>query len=79
MESPMVTNTLVKANDSINAFVEIKLRHLTEGAYNYYTTITSGNSLSQYYSEPVGVYSNVKNGFGLVAGSNDKVISFPVW
>ena len=79
MEIPMVTNTLFKANDSINAFVEIKLRHLTEGAYNYYTTITSGNSLSQYYSEPVGVYSNVKNGFGLVAGSNDKVISFPVW
>ena len=79
MEIPMVTNTLFKANDSINAFVEIKLRHLTEGAYNYYTTITSGNSLSQYYSEPAGVYSNVKNGFGLVAGSNDKVISFPVW
>lgn len=79
MEIPMVTETLFKANDSINAFVEIKLRHLTEGAYNYYSTITSGNSLSQYYSEPVSVYSNVKNGFGLVAGSNDKVISFPVW
>ena len=29
MEIPMVTNTLFKANDSINAFVEIKLRHLT--------------------------------------------------
>ena len=79
MEIPMVTNTLFKANDSINAFVEIKLRHLTEGAYNYYTTITSGNSLSQYYREPVGVYSTVQNGFGLVAGSNDKTLSFPVW
>lgn len=44
-----------------------------------YTTITSGNNYSQYYSEPVGVYSNVENGFGLVAGSNDKMIGFPVW
>ena len=79
MEIPMVTHTLFNANDSINAYVEIKLRHLTEGAYNYYTTITSGNSYSQYYSEPVGVYSNVQNGFGLVAGSNDKMIGFPVW
>ena len=79
LEIPMVTSTLFKANDSISAFVEIKLRHLTEGAYNYYTTISSGNNLSQYYSEPVSVYSNVKNGFGLVAGSNDKTISFPVW
>ena len=76
---PMVTNTLFKANDSINAFVDIKLRHLTEGAYNYFGTVTSSNAYSQYYSEPVSVYSNVENGFGLVAGSNDKVISFPVW
>ncbi len=43
-----------------------------------YTTITSGNNYSQYYREPVGVYSNVENGFGLVAGSNDKMIGFPV-
>lgn len=79
LEIPMVTSTLFKANDSINAYVDIRLRHLTEGAYNYYSTATSGNSYSQYYSEPVSVYSNVKNGFGLVAGSNDKVVSFPVW
>lgn len=79
LEIPMVTSTLFKANDSISAYVDIRLRHLTEGAYNYYSTITSGNSYSQYYSEPVSVYSNVKNGFGLVAGSNDKTISFPVW
>lgn len=76
---PMVISTLFKANDSINAYVDIKLRHLTEGAYNYYGTITSGNAYSQYYSEPVSVYSNVQNGFGLVAGSNDKTVSFPVW
>lgn len=79
LEIPMVTSTLFKANDSINAYVDIRLRHLTDGAYNYYSTATSGNSYSQYYSEPVSVYSNVKNGFGLVAGSNDKTISFPVW
>jgi len=79
MEIPMVISTLFKANDSISAYVDIRLRHLTEGAYNYYSTATSGNSYSQYYSEPVSVYSNVKNGFGLVAGSNDKTISFPVW
>ena len=76
---PMITSTLFKANDSISAYVDIRLRHLTEEAYNYYSTITSGNAYSQYYSEPVGVYSNVKNGFGLVAGSNDKTISFPIW
>ena len=76
---PMVTSTLFKANDSINAYVDIRLRHLTEGAYYYYGTITSGNAYSQYYSEPVSVYSNVKNGFGLVAGSNDKTVSFAVW
>ena len=79
LEIPMVVSTLFKANDSISAYVDIRLRHLTEGAYNYYSTITSGNSYSQYYSEPVSVYSNVQNGFGLVAGSNDKTISFPVW
>lgn len=79
LEIPMVTETLFKANDSINAYVDITLRHLTEGAYYYYGTITSGNAYSQYYSEPVSVYSNVKNGFGLVAGSNYKTISFPVW
>ena len=79
LEIPMVTETLFKANDSINAHVDIRLRHLTEGAYYYYGTITSGNAYSQYYSEPVSVYSNVQNGFGLVAGSNDKAISFPVW
>jgi hypothetical protein len=76
---PMVTSTLFKANDSISAYVDIHLRHLTEGAYNYYSTITSGSAYSQYYSEPVSVYSNVKNGFGLVAGSNDAVVSFSVW
>ena len=79
LEIPMVTETLFKTNDSINAYVDIRLRHLTEGAYYYYGTIISGNAYSQYYSEPVSVYSNVKNGFGLVAGSNDKVIGFPVW
>lgn len=79
LEIPMITETLFKANDSINAYVDIRLRHLTEGAYYYYGTITSGNEYSQYYSEPVSVYSNVKNGFGLVAGSNDKTICFSVW
>ena len=79
LEIPMVTSTLFKANDSINAYVDIRLRHLTEGAYYYYGTITSGNAYSQYYSEPVSVYSNVKNGFGLVAGSNDKTVNFAVW
>ena len=76
---PMVTSTLFMANDSINAYVDIRLRHLTEGAYYYYGTITSGSAYSQYYSEPVSVYSNVQNGFGLVAGSNDAVVSFSVW
>ena len=79
LEIPMVTSTLFKANDSISAYVDIRLRHLTEGAYNYYSTITSGSAYSQFYSEPVSVYSNVKNGFGLVAGSNDAVVSFSVW
>ena len=79
LEIPMVTSTLFKANDSISAYVDIRLRHLTEGAYNYFSTITSGSAYSQYYSEPVSVYSNVKNGFGLVAGSNDAVVSFSVW
>ena len=79
MEIPMVISTLFKANDSISSYVDIRLRHLTEGAYYYYGTITSGSTYSQYYSEPVSVYSNVKNGFGLVAGSNDAVVSFSVW
>ena len=79
LDIPMELQTHFSANDSIHAFVDIKLRHLTEDYYRYCSTAFSGNAYSQYYSEPVSVYSNVKNGFGLVAGSNDAVVSFSVW
>ena len=44
------------------------VEHLSKEYYNYLNTCNQGEVALQIYSEPIQTYSNVTNGFGIVAG-----------
>ena len=44
------------------------LEHLSKEYYNYLNTCEQGDVEFQFFTEPVQTYSNVKGGYGLVAG-----------
>ena len=48
--------------------VPFLLEHLTREYYNYLNTCDQGDVAVQIWAEPIQTYSNVVNGFGIVAG-----------
>ena len=46
----------------------IKLEHLSKEYYNYLYTCDQGDMSMQLFAEPIQTYSNVKGGYGIVAG-----------
>lgn len=48
--------------------VPITIEHLSKEYYYYLNTCDQGGTLSEFFTEPIQVYSNVTNGYGLVGG-----------
>ena len=46
----------------------IRVEHLSKEYYNYLYTCDQGDVSMQLYAEPIQTYSNVTNGYGVVAG-----------
>jgi len=49
--------------------VPFLLEHLSKEYYNYLNTCNQGDEVMGFFAEPVQTYSNVTNGFGIVAGT----------
>jgi len=58
--------------------VPFKLEHLTKEYYNYLNTCDQGDEYTQFFAEPIQTYSNVINGFGIVAGRNTDILWMPL-
>jgi hypothetical protein len=58
----------------------LEVRGLTEGAYKYLQATYSQrqDDKTELTLYPVNIYSNVQNGYGIVAGVNARVLSFKV-
>ena len=54
--------------------VPFKLEHLTKEYYNYLNTCNQGDMEVQLWAEPIQTYSNVTNGYGIVAGKTVDVL-----
>ena len=48
--------------------VPFRLEHLSKEYYNYLNTCNQGDEYNQFFAEPYQTYSNVTNGYGIVAG-----------
>ena len=48
--------------------VPILLQHISKEYYNYLNTCDQGDMAVQLWAEPIQTYSNVTNGYGIVAG-----------
>ncbi|WP_066629943.1 DUF4249 family protein [Labilibacter marinus] len=58
-------------DDPYGAYLSVELYHITEDYYRHYeSTLRQVNAENDIYSEPVQVYSNVKNGHGLFGGAS---------
>jgi hypothetical protein len=49
--------------------VPFRLEHLSREYYNYLNTCNQGDEVIGFFAEPIQTYSNVTNGFGIVAGT----------
>ena len=70
--------------DSINTHdITVHLRNVTEDYYKFKTTLlqhTYGNREDYLYGieEPLNVFTNIHNGYGLFAGFNNDMVSFRI-
>ena len=48
--------------------IPFMVEHLSKEYYNYLNTCNQGDDALQIYAEPIHTYSNVTNGYGIVAG-----------
>ena len=62
--------SILKYNDANPDFFRIAftVEHLSKEYYNYLNTCDQGEVGFQIWAEPIQTYSNVKDGFGIVAG-----------
>lgn len=63
-----------------SSHIIVEVRGLTEGAYKYLQATYSQrqNDKPDVSLDPVNIYSNVQNGYGIVAGVNARALSFKV-
>jgi len=67
----MPFNISIRQNEDANLDffrVNITLEHLSKEYYNYLYTCDQGDMSMQLFAEPIQTYSNVKGGYGIVAG-----------
>lgn len=50
-------------------FVELKLHHISKSYYRHELTKSAANNSDGFFSEPVQVFSNIQNGYGIMATS----------
>ena len=48
----------------------VRVEHLSKEYYNYLYTCDQGDVAMQIWAEPIQTYSNVTNGYGVLAGRN---------
>ena len=60
--------------------VPFMVEHLSKEYYNYLNTCNQGDMSLQIWTEPIQTYSNVTNGYGIVAGRavNTKWLNLPI-
>ena len=59
------------APDSVSPVLSMRVEHLTKEYYNYLTTVSlQGDEVMGAFAEPVHVFSNVQDGYGIVGGTN---------
>lgn len=58
--------------------VPIKIEHLSKEYYYYLCTCDQGEAMTSFLVEPIQVYSNVTNGYGLVGGRTTNQCSLPL-
>ena len=63
-----VEMTLDEEYDTDFFQLPIRLEHLSKEYYYYLNTCDQGDMSMQLYAEPIQTYSNVKGGYGIVAG-----------
>lgn len=56
--------------------INITMEHLCKEIYNYLNTCEQTDEITQFFSEPIQTYSNVKGGYGLVGGRNTNTLGF---
>jgi hypothetical protein len=54
------------------------LEHLSKEYYSYLNTCDQGDVTLQIWAEPIQTYSNVNNGFGIVAGRTVDTLKVPL-
>ena len=59
-------------------YVPFLLEHLSKEYYNYLNTCNQGDMEVQLWAEPIQTYSNVTNGFGIVAGRTVDTLKVPL-
>lgn len=58
--------------------VPLLLEHLSKEYYNYLNTCNQGDEVLGFFAEPIQTYSNVTNGFGIVAGRTVDTLWMPL-
>ena len=77
----MPFNVSIRKNEDANLDffrIGITLEHLSKEYYNYLNTCDQGDVSMQLYAEPIQTYSNVKGGYGIVAGHTVDTLWFAV-
>ncbi|MEO9475157.1 MAG: DUF4249 domain-containing protein [Cyclobacteriaceae bacterium] len=65
------------SSDTITVYMEV--RRLTEELYNYKRSLKDQlNGSGQLFAEPVQVFNNIENGYGIFAGYNKEVFTFEI-
>lgn len=62
-------NITVRVEDTGNpaVFIELRLHHVSEGYYRHELTKAAYQSSDGFFNEPVQIYSNIENGYGIMA------------
>jgi hypothetical protein len=60
--------------------LSVSVKHVSKAYFNYLSTCGNGNNMDgmAFFTEPMQIYSNVENGFGIVGSVNEKTQSIPL-
>ncbi len=80
MKIPVILNLYGFSDpDSALPVLSIRLEHLTKEYHSYLNTSSQqGNMTMEFFAEPVHVFSNVKDGYGIVGGRNVSEVQYPL-
>lgn len=66
-------------NCSVNAIMELQINKVSPAYYNYKETMALQTSINDNpFAEPVSVYSNIRNGYGIFAGYSQRILRIRV-